>query len=1387
MKTLLVNRKIIVSILTVMLLIYGVQGISYAQGNAPTVTPGENNTSLVVVFPSVCDERENAYQVQFRRKSPQAEWTTRCVVVERESGVSFFGLFRVGGGDCFGNFAIYGGLEPGVTYEARYRDTNESVCVENPLSPGPWSMIGEGTTHLVAPPRVEFVDAALAGLVRGELGISTAGEHIELLKIPKAKLTQLIRIEGIDSELKRNRQLWVTDLTGLEHATQLTAVDLSDNQISDITALGSLTLLTELDLSYNQIVDVTPLAQLTQLTELNLRSNQISDVAPLAQLATNSSLTSLTLSGNNISDVTPLAQLANSSITWLSLSNNNIIDITPLAQLADSSITRLFLGYNKIVDVTPLAQLTQLTLLSLSDNNIRDITPITQLTQLDTLYLSDNPISDTYPLNTLLDANPKIDIDIEVSKEKGGPTTTASTLQPLTGLTLDGARVTLIVSNGEFESSRSTIRRALSISGIPGIGIDEHWGEIERVSNTEIEIILTFSGENLESDSVLTLTVEPGAIANYDGPAHILQLPVTAVTETELSAALVASTSSPLTTVTLNGGSVTLRLTIGAYADEWTASRNIQVSGIKGVSLRYRTFPTEAVTRISDTEITINLAFDGSIDDIKKDANLIFTIEQGAINGYNGPALIAEIPVTATTEIEVTGELIASTAFPLTKATLNGSIVKLTLQNNSYKKGYSWDYDNYPVVTTSGIPGLKNDRRSGYGSPYVNILSKTELWIKLSFEGNVEADTMLIFIVPPYMIENYDGPPLTASLPVTVKTGRQVLVPESQQPSMYWINTEAEKIEALPRFDAITNQVVSLFVDRMGGKVYWTERESNGRGGTIKRSNLDGTSIEVLTTQPTIPRYIAVDTVREKLYWINAIDTKIQSANLNGENIKTVIQLDNDVTNFAIDMEGAKFYWTDPQYRILRMNLDGTNMETLLRNWHTNLTRGIGGIAITDGKIYWTEQQVWNQISGKIHRVNFLGTNHETLATPLGEPVGIAVDTESSKVYWTNASGGIQRVDINGGEIENVVYGIAAPEDLALGTSVTPTIPTTPETPATTGATASISPASIVSPAAGEQLEFSLNITGGEAVAGYQATVQFDDTALRYVSGANGDFLPAGAFFVPPVVEGNLVKLNTVSLAGESNGDGILATLTFEVIAVKASTLALSDVLLTDNTGSTSVPQVENAEITGPTGLKGDVNGDGTVNIADLVLGAGALGKTGQNVADVNGDGQVNIADLVLVAGALGNSAAAPTLNSQALEMLTATDVKQWLSAAQKLDITDTMSLRGILFLQQLLTALTPKQTALLPNFPNPFNPETWIPYHLSKNADVTLHIYAMNGTLVRTLTLGHQAAGVYQNRSRAAYWDGKNALGESVASGVYFYTLTADDFSATRKMLIRK
>ena len=193
------------------------------------------------------------------------------------------------------------------------------------------------------------------------------------------------------------------------------------------------------------------------------------------------------------------------------------------------------------------------------------------------------------------------------------------------------------------------------------------------------------------------------------------------------------------------------------------------------------------------------------------------------------------------------------------------------------------------------------------------------------------------------------------------------------------------------------------------------------------------------------------------------------------------------------------------------------------------------------------------------------------------------------------------------------------------------------------------------------------------------------------------------------------------------------------------------------------------------------------VTIDDLVEVAENFGEVGDNEADINGDGIVNVIDLILVAVALEAAAAAPAAHAEGLSTLTAEEVAQWLIEAKQLQTDNPIYLRGIRVLEQLYKALIPTQTALLANYPNPFNPETWIPYQLAKAADVTVRIYTANGEIVRTIPLGNMPAGNYKSRSRAAYWDGKNEVGEPVASGLYFYTLTAGDFTATRKLLIRK
>ena len=336
----------------------------------------------------------------------------------------------------------------------------------------------------------------------------------------------------------------------------------------------------------------------------------------------------------------------------------------------------------------------------------------------------------------------------------------------------------------------------------------------------------------------------------------------------------------------------------------------------------------------------------------------------------------------------------------------------------------------------------------------------------------------------------------------------------------------------------------------------------------------------------------------------------------------------------------------------------------------------------------------------------------------------------------------------------------------------------------------STSPATIQSPEVGGQFSVSIDIARGVNVASYAIRLTYDSSALSLVSLVNADYFPTSYVIGPsptlPEAQGQ-VTFTVISAEGPSNGDGALATATFEVVKVANSSVSLEKAWVFDDVGSVMAVAVQGTDIPGATSA--DVNGDGVVDIADLVVIAQNYGQSGANAADVNGDGVVDAQDFVLAAGAVGASytAAPPVARHQASTMLSAHDVRRALTEARALNLADPAAQRGILYLERLLEALIPNRTLLLANYPNPFNPETWIPYRLAEDAVVTLTIYDAHGQAVRTLDVGHRIAAVYERQSDAIYWDGKNDLGERVGSGVYFYHLSAGDYSATRKMVILK
>ena len=315
-------------------------------------------------------------------------------------------------------------------------------------------------------------------------------------------------------------------------------------------------------------------------------------------------------------------------------------------------------------------------------------------------------------------------------------------------------------------------------------------------------------------------------------------------------------------------------------------------------------------------------------------------------------------------------------------------------------------------------------------------------------------------------------------------------------------------------------------------------------------------------------------------------------------------------------------------------------------------------------------------------------------------------------------------------------------------------------------------------------------------LAGWQFDIAFDPDALEAISVSEGDFLKMGSgstLFQGGTIDnaaGKITGLSAARLSAQGvNGTGSLLQVTFKAKSDGDTRLTLQNFEFGATTGDLIPAGPHEVRIT-VEGLlaTGDVNRDGRVSILDLILVAQQLGKRvpANSPADLNRDGVVSILDLILAAQAIGSTtaSAAPAIGAESADAAT---IEAWIAQARVEDDGSLAFKQGIENLQALLAALIPEETALLHNYPNPFNPETWIPYQLAEPAEVALTIYNMNGQPVRRLALGHQAAGMYRSRSRAAYWNGRNQLGESVASGLYFYTLTAGEFSATRRMLILK
>ena len=478
--------------------------------------------------------------------------------------------------------------------------------------------------------------------------------------------------------------------------------------------------------------------------------------------------------------------------------------------------------------------------------------------------------------------------------------------------------------------------------------------------------------------------------------------------------------------------------------------------------------------------------------------------------------------------------------------------------------------------------------------------------------------------------------------------------------------------------------------------------------------------------------------------------------------------------------------------------VDGGKIYALVGAEVQEFISGVEGamnIAIAGNKVYWTEKT--GESAGTINSANLDGSGAKELTAIKAVPIGITVDTARSKLYWTNSRGRIQSANLDGSSIRNLRENWQGHlMDLALfGDDV------------------------LYLTQGGESFtDFPIERTDLRTTAGdvEPALLDSSDTSIpKSIRGTPGSLAIAGRKIYWTTQTGTSSgSINSINL------DGTGATQLASIRAVPrgiAVDTARSKLYWTNSRGRIQSANLDGSKIQNVVdglGMPGDmvlsnslqaptatttppksttpdanydVDGSGSVDNVDVFLVALAVGTPNAKY-DVNGDGTVDDKDIALVRDNRDDgAAAAPMIVGMKLSADQIGRLQEQIDLLVASGDRSPATLKTLVYLQQLIATARPAKTQLLANFPNPFNPETWMPYELATDTDVRLTIYNAQGVVVRVLALGHQSAGYYTGRDRAAYWDGRNALGEQVASGIYFYQLETDEMSALRKMVILK
>ena len=1238
----------------------------------------------------------------------------------------------------------------------------------------------------------------------------------------------------------------VSDVSPLGGLTNLISLYLSGNDVSDVSVLGGLRNLSYLYLSGNDVSDVSPLGGLTNLTALSLGENQVSDVSVLGGLT---KLTELDLSNNQVSDVSALGGLT--KLKHLALANNEVSDVSPLGGL--TNLIRLDLSGNEVSDVSVLGGLTNLRELYLGDNDVSDVSVLGGLTRLELLYLSGNQISDFSPIAGLIpnltrylnenqypntainipDPNLRAAIEAKLGKASGA-TIIRADMRTLTSLDVS-SRSIQDLTGIEFATNLGSLYLGDNdVSDVSVLGGLTNLGSLYLEDNDVSDVSVLGGLTNL-----IRLDLEENQISDVSGLASLTKLRRLDLHDNQISDISALAGLTKLTELYLSGNDVS---DISALAG-LTKLIRLDLSGndVSDISA------LAGLTRLGWLYL-----HDNQISDISALAG--FTLgtlylhdnQISDISALRGTKL-RELNLSGNriSDISALGglrnlrELYLSNNSIVNFSPIAGLAKNLMIYSPSFLKfpeyfpgicSADMPDPSYHLVRTRTEPVTEKRQVASEGNITVDATVATTSSIIAKDPG--EAGRRLTWTVEDTVIGKSKGA-YTGALILTVKfiNGSSAHKERVKRVANEWCkygNVRFKYVNSGPSDIRIAfdyekdnkGQVIkknwfsNVGVNTVSESVrpYTMHFSTDYSDGTVLHEfgHALGLVHEHLSPQFNslfrwVPEHKEDRSGAEPGLYSTIKSAYAFSKQLTEAQIKQ--KINDNFLNFredevhedsTFDPDSVMTYVIGPAFLEARPNAP---------DWAKRLVD-------EDHPIYQNDTEPWYPLG--------IGDNEKLsdgdkafIRDIYGPPVPLArvsgtvsmegEDDETGKLDWSKCA---TKVWFFGEEVCLPGLVQIPDDDHEDSVSISRLV--------VSNKGYTVAPKPVAEFKWGGEIRVEVYLGSREIKDGYVHMAAFallyegtEDTTTDLEDIECKDFkIPLGGskkvelhvenewakYFDLSIdvrkCKGVVLNFRESGLRGDILGGGDWADVTLDL---KAESIKPEDVdPSTDVLAAPSLVVVHSTSFseTAESISVSDVNGDGQVNVTDLVLVSHYIGRTAPvNLpVDVNGDGAVTIADLVQVAQYLGQS----TISSAPVSVvvpngLTYETVEAWIHQARLEDDGSRGFNQGIVNLEYLLTLIVPEKTALLHNYPNPFNPETWIPYHLAEPAHVVLTIYTVDGKVVRRLDLGHQGAGYYQSKSRAAYWDGRNAVGERVASGVYFYTLTAGDFAATQKMLILK